>query len=101
MNTKEYQYQLGRLAGLEESFKLIEKSEDGDLDFITFQLLKKIDKLRTKLSGTTVHDCECKRKARELLKDVEYEFENAPTFDEMMSGIRIAIRDKFNLSEGE
>lgn len=69
MNEKEFARLQGRLVGLREATKLIEKSEDGDIDFITFQLLEKIEQLKTQLSGVTVHDEVAELKAR--IKELE------------------------------
>ena len=96
MNDKEYQYQLGRLSGLKEACELTGVINTGKKNYQP--LLTLIRELNIKLQGTTVHDCECKGKARELVNAIEESnyYNDGYLSIEEAEGI---IKQLFNLEE--
>lgn len=108
MNTKEMIFQQGRLSGLKEACELTGVINTGKANYEP--LLTLIRELNIKLQGTTVHDCECKQKARACLELINKEYppyknyNNESEYENSVYGFDLArqtIIEIFNLSEGE
>lgn len=103
MTKDEMIFQQGRLSGLKEACELTGVINTGKANYEP--LLTLIRELNIKLQGTTVHDCECKKKARELIVRIINGHFMKETEDGLwyfdQNELAKTISHDFNLSEGE